>query len=73
MKKLKPILFGIIVGLLIGLWFGVNIGKNKPIYTNPFAEPSTRNLLRDTGGKLIEKSGRAIEKGGEAIRGTDQK
>ncbi|MBN1379778.1 MAG: hypothetical protein JXA04_11155 [Gammaproteobacteria bacterium] len=73
MQKLKIILFGVIIGLLIGLWFGVNIGKHKPIYSNPFAEPSTRDLIRQTGGKLIEKGGRAIEKSGEAIRGTDQK
>ena len=73
MKKLKVILLGVVLGVVVGLWFGVNIGKNKPVYSNPFAESSTRDLLRDASGRLIEKGGRAIEKGGEAIRGTDQK
>lgn len=69
MKKIKVIVLSGVLGLLIGLWFGVNIGKHKPFYSNPFTEPSTRNILRDASGRLIEKSGRAIEKSGEAIRG----
>jgi hypothetical protein len=72
MKKLKPILFGLVIGLLIGLWFGVNIGKGKPVYSNPFAERSTRNLLKDTGGRLIQEGGRAIEDAGEALRGINK-
>lgn len=38
LKSIRQVTFGIVIGLLIGLWFGVNIGKDKPLLSNPFAE-----------------------------------
>ena len=70
MKQLKTILTGLVIGLLIGIWFGVNIGKDKPIFSNPFAEDSIQQKIKKSGEKLIEKSGEAMEKGGRALKGT---
>lgn len=70
MKTLKILISGIILGLLIGLWFGVNIGKDKSIFSNPFAEESIQQKLKKSGGKLLEKSGEAMEKGGKALKNT---
>ena len=68
MKTLKGLAIGIILGLLLGLWFGVNIGRDRPVFSNPFAEHSLRDRLKQTGESLIEKSGEALEKGGQALQ-----
>lgn len=57
----KPFLTGIVIGLLLGMWFGVNLGKNKPIYSNPFATIPGHKQLMESTGSAIEKSGRAIK------------
>lgn len=72
MKGLKTLIAGIIIGLLVGLWFGVNIGKDKSIFSNPFAEESIKQKLKKSGGNIIQKGGEALEKGGKAIKETVQ-
>ena len=72
MKQLKSILICLIIGLLIGLWLGVNIGKDKPLFSNPFAEDTIQEKIKKSGEKLIEKSGEAMEKGGKALKDTVQ-
>jgi hypothetical protein len=70
MKQLKAFIAGIVVGILLGLWFGVNLGKDRPIFSNPFAEDTVQDKIKKTGEKLIEKSGEALEKGGKALQDT---
>ncbi len=69
MKKLKLILLGIVVGLLTGLWFGINIGKDKPWYSNPLEERSVTSKIKSSIGEGVEKAGESIEKLGEDIKG----
>lgn len=68
MKTIKTLLGGIILGLLLGLWFGVNLGRERPVLSNPFTEPTLQEKLRQTGKTLIEKSGETLEKGGQALK-----
>ena len=68
MKQLKVLILGIVIGVLLGLWFGVNIGKDKAIFSNPFAEVSIQQKIKKSGERLIEKSGEALEKSGKAIQ-----
>ena len=70
MKQLKSILICLIIGLLIGLWFGINIGKDKPLFSNPFAEDTIQEKIKKSSERLIEKSGEAMEKGGKALKDT---
>jgi len=70
MKQIKAIITGLVIGLLIGLWFGVNIGKDKSIFSNPFAEDTIQQKLKKSGEALIQKSGEAMEKGGKALKET---
>ena len=67
MKQLKALLLGLVIGVLFGLWFGVNIGKDKAIFSNPFAEATIQQKIKKSGERLIEKSGEALEKSGEAL------
>jgi len=39
MLGMKKYVIGIVIGVLIGLWMGVNIGRDRALWANPFAEP----------------------------------
>ena len=69
MKSLKTLILGLIIGTLLGLWFGINIGKNKPWYSNPFEERSVTSKFKSSIGQGVEKAGKSIEKMGEDIQG----
>lgn len=60
-KNIKLIIFGMIIGLALGLWFGVNIGKNKPLLSNPFEQQKLHEKILHSSGDLLEKSGKAIK------------
>jgi gas vesicle protein len=68
MKRLKPILVGFILGLIVGMGLGVNIGKDKPLLSNPFAGRDLRKTIQKTSGKVIEKGGKALEESGKALQ-----
>ena len=68
MKLIKQVLFGVILGMILGLWFGVNIGKQQPILSNPFAQQDLQRSLRASGDKLLQKGGDALEKSGQALK-----
>ena len=68
MKRIKAIIFGIVIGMLLGLWFGFNIGRDRPLLSNPFAEPTLQDKIKQTGDHLIEKSGEVLEKSGQALQ-----
>ena len=69
MKSFKSLLVGIIIGLLLGLWFGVNIGRDRPIYSNPFADSAIKDKIKTSVGEGVEKAGSSIEKMGEDMKG----
>ena len=42
---MKDLLLGLLLGGVVGLWVGVNLGKEQPRMSNPFAEKSTMQQL----------------------------
>jgi hypothetical protein len=69
MKSLKSILIGLVLGLLIGLALGVNIGREKPLLSNPFAKPETLlDKAKRLGSETVEEGGKALEKAGQALQ-----
>ena len=68
MKFIKGIMLGLFVGIPLGLWFGVNLGKDRAIFSNPFADDIIQEKIKQSGEKLIEKSGEALEQGGKALK-----
>ena len=68
MKIIKLILLGITIGVGVGLWLGVNIGREKPILSNPFYQESLNEKLKRLSGVTLEKSGRALEKTGQELQ-----
>lgn len=35
---MKKYIVSVLVGFVIGLWVGINIGKDQPIWSNPFTK-----------------------------------
>jgi len=64
MNSLKMLFIGVCIGTLIGLWLGVNIGRDRALLSNPFAERSLQESLKNTGkgiGALLEKGGQSLQ------------
>ena len=68
MIRIKAIIFGFVIGILLGLWFGFNMGKDRPLFSNPFAEAGIQDRIKETGDSLIEKGGEVLEKSGQALQ-----
>jgi len=60
MKKLKLIILGVVIGLSLGLWFGTNIGKGKPLLSNPFEEVSLQDRIKEKGNDIMKGTKDAI-------------
>jgi hypothetical protein len=68
-KQLKTIVISLIIGLLIGLALGINIGRDKPLLSNPFAkQESLLDKAKRLGSETVEESGKALEKAGQALQ-----
>ena len=68
MKSIKLAIIWLVIGLLLGLWFGINIGRDKPIYSNPFEAATLQDKFKQAGEGALEKSGEALEKAGKALK-----
>ena len=68
MKAIKYLILGLIIGGLLGVGAGINMGKNRPVLSNPFKDDSFSGRMKDTGNDLMRKSGEAMEDAGKAIK-----
>jgi hypothetical protein len=68
MKQIKAILLSLIIGAAIGMWLGVNIGREVPLYSNPFDTHTLNQKLKSVTGATLEKGGQALEKSGQALQ-----
>jgi len=72
MKRLKGMIFGLVIGIPLGIWFGFNMGQDRPLLSNPFIEPTFKESIKKTSGNLIDKGGEVLEKSGQALRNKTQ-
>ncbi len=68
MKQIKIILISLVLGVLAGMALGVNIGREKPLLSNPFAKESLTDRVKQLGNETLEQSGKALEKTGQALQ-----
>ena len=68
MKAMKYLILGLIIGGALGVAAGFNLGKGKPLLSNPFTHNELTDRLKDSGSDLVRKSGEALEDTGKAIR-----
>jgi hypothetical protein len=68
-QQIKTILISLIIGALIGMALGINIGREKPLLSNPFAkQESLLDKAKRLGSETVEESGKALEKAGQALQ-----
>lgn len=68
-QQIKTIFISLIIGVLIGMALGVNIGREKPLLSNPFAkQESLLDKAKRLGSETVEESGKALEKAGQALQ-----
>lgn len=68
MATVRNVVIGLLIGFIFGIWIGVNIGKDKPYFSNPFKEKSVNQKLKDTGKDLLKEGGKFLEESGEKIQ-----
>lgn len=68
---MKPFVAGLIIGLIIAFPLGMNIGKGKPIISNPFADRPIAQQIKDTASEASEtlkkKTDEMVEETKDAI------
>ena len=47
MGRIKKYIMGAFIGLLVGPWMGVNIGAERPLWSNPFAKKDLSQKAKD--------------------------
>ncbi len=50
------------------MWFGVNIGREVPLFSNPFETSALNQKIKKVSGETLEKGGQALEKTGQALQ-----
>jgi hypothetical protein len=59
---MKKTLFIIVILLILGMWMGINIAKNKPLFSNPFAEKDIRDRATGAAKDLLDEAKGAAKK-----------
>jgi hypothetical protein len=66
---MKKFFVGLIVGVVIGLPLGINFGKDKPLWSNPFAaKPDIQERVKERAGAVLEKGKEKIHEATEPAR-----
>ncbi len=60
MGFLKHILTGVVIGALLGLWFGYNLGRERPLLSNPFTDTRLQERAKDTAEESLQDTKRAL-------------
>jgi hypothetical protein len=68
MKEIKNLVIGIVIGALLGLWFGVNIGRERPLLSNPFKKRSIHEKFREAGRDFFDSASDAIKESSDNWR-----
>jgi len=50
---MKKMIYLIIILVAVGMWMGINFAKDKPLFSNPFAEKDIRDKAKDTATDLF--------------------
>ncbi|MBL1276921.1 MAG: hypothetical protein COB30_012625 [Ectothiorhodospiraceae bacterium] len=58
---IRKYIIGMFVGLIVGLWLGVNIGHDRALLSNPFAEPGLQQKAKSVALDAMEKAKKAAQ------------
>ena len=57
---MKFTIYGAVVVLAVGIWFGLNIANDRPLLSNPFAEPDVQRKAVGAARDVLEASERTL-------------
>lgn len=57
---MKFTIYGALAVLLVGIWFGLNIANDRPLLSNPFAEPSLQQKATGAARDFLDGSERTL-------------
>ncbi len=66
-RVLRSFAVGLLVGGIVGLWCGMNIGKEQPLLSNPFADVSLSQQASRTASQARDQAGAAVRSAGEQV------
>lgn len=64
-KKMQIFFFGLIIGVIIAFPLGMNIGRDAPLFSNPFAEQEVRHKMTERAKAGADKALETTKKGAE--------
>jgi len=62
---MKGFLWGLVIGAVLAFIAGVNVGKGRPVLSNPFAEKPLMQDIKDTAGRAAEEAKKSMQKATE--------
>ncbi len=62
---MKGFFWGLVLGAVLAFFAGMNVGKDKPILSNPFAEKPLMEQIKDTANRAAEEVKKSAQKAGE--------
>jgi len=62
---MKGFIWGLIIGGALAFLAGMNVGKGKPILSNPFAERTLMQEIKDTANRAAEEAKKSMQKAGD--------
>jgi gas vesicle protein len=72
---MKKFLWGFVIGAVLAFLAGVNVGRDRPILSNPFSDLTLTEQVRDTaeqlGEDIKESAGDMADKARETVSGPE--
>jgi len=59
---MKKLFYFIIIVLIVGMWLGINIAKNQPFFSNPFADEEVAEKAKEKGKEIKQKAEDTVER-----------
>lgn len=66
-RVLRSFAVGLLVGGIVGLWCGMNIGKEQPLLSNPFADVSLSQRAGQTASQAREQVDQVADEAAEQV------
>ncbi len=61
MRVFKLLLGGLVIGFLLDLWFGYNLGRDEPLFSNPFAEKRLQEKVKETASEVVDETSKLVK------------
>ncbi len=67
-SRIKFLIFGIIIGAVLAFPLGINFGRDDPLLSNPFSNPTMQERVRDKARELADEARDRVHRATEPVR-----